>query len=286
MRSDWFDGVEDVVEDDLRFKARLKIGEDAYTSTRLKKTVFEAWDIAGVAATGAQVASSALVAQKFFAAPGILATIGIGSAAATPIGWVIAASVLSGGAWFGITRYLKDEGDKTTVIPHFINTPLDVLGLGLFDLMAPLAVKVAAVDGELHEAETAAIREHFVTRWGYSEEFVDRGLAFVRERIDEYDIKTAAATLAAFARDNPDCRAAAMLDDVVAFLREVMEADGRVDEREDMAIERVRAVFADEMRLSVSRLVAPVGRAAARVTGGLRSVLRMPAKGKAEESPE
>lgn len=270
MDEKWFEGVDDVVEDELRFKAKLGIGEDAYTSTRVKKTVFEAWDVAGVAATGAQVASSAFVAQKFFAAPSLLAAIGIGTAA-TPIGWVIAASVVSGGAWLGITRYLKDENGKTTVIPNFINTPLDVLGLGLFDLMAPLAMKVAAVDGHVHESEIDMINHYFVRRWGYSEQFVDRGLEFVSQKLGDYDIKTAAATLAAFARDNPDCKANVMLADIKSFLRDIMEADGHIDEREEMAIERVEKVFAEEIRFSISRTVAPAGKAAAQMAEGVRS---------------
>lgn len=268
MDERWFDGVEDVVHDELRFKAKLGIGEDASTSTRLKKTVFEAWDVAGVAATGAQVASSAFVAQKFFAAPTLLASIGIGTAA-TPIGWVIAASVLSGGAWLGITRYLKDDGGKTTVIPEFINTPIDVLGLGLFDLMAPLAIKVAAIDGHIHKNELDTIKHYFVRRWGYSEPFVERGLEFVSKKLDNYDIKTAAAMLGAFARNNPDCRADRMLADILVFLLEVMEADGRIDEREEMAIEWVQKVFNEEMRFSVSRSVAPVGKAAGQAASGI-----------------
>jgi uncharacterized tellurite resistance protein B-like protein len=281
MSKTWFEGVKDVVEDDLRFKAKLGIGEDAYTSTRVKKSVFEAWDVAGVAATGAQVASSALVAQKFFVAPSLLASIGIGTATAvTPIGWVIAASVLSGGAWLGITRYLKDDGSKTTVIPTFINTPVDVLGLGLFDLMAPLAMKVAAVDGHVHESEIDTIRHYFVRSWGYSDQFVDSGLEFVSQKLDSYDIKTAAATLGAFARDNPDCKANVMLADIKSFLREVMEADGRIDEREEMAIERVEKVFSEEMGFSISRTIAPVGNAATQIAGGVRSgiasVIRRP----------
>ncbi|GAW35323.1 tellurite resistance protein TerB [Roseovarius sp. A-2] len=270
MSESWFEGVNDVVEDELRFKVKLGIGEDAYTSTRLKKAVFEAWDVAGVAATGAQLASSALVAQKFFAAPSLLASIGIGTAtAATPIGWVVAASVISGGAWLGITRYLKDDGGKVKVIPEFINTPLDVLGLGLFDLIAPLAIKVAAVDGHVDDSELAAIKKYFVRTWGYSEPFVERGLAFVSAKHGDYHIKTAAAALGAFARDNPDCRADRMLADILAFLREVMEADGRIDEREEMAIERIEKVLNDEMRFSVSRTVAPVGTAASQVASGV-----------------
>ena len=287
MDEEWFEGVDDVVEDELRFKAKLGIGEDAYTSTRVKKTVFEAWEVAGVAATGAQVASSAFVAQKFFAAPSLLAAIGIGTAA-TPIGWVIAASVVSGGAWLGITRYLKNENGKTTVIPNFINTPLDVLGLGLFDLMAPLAMKVAAVDGHVHESEIDTINHYFVRRWGYSEQFVDRGLEFVSQKLGDYDIKTAAATLAAFARDNPDCKANVMLADIKSFLRDVMEADGHIDEREEMAIERVEKVFAEEIRFSISRTMAPAGKAAAQrvegVRSGVSSALRKPWKRNDEDA--
>lgn len=272
MNATWFEGVEDVVEDELRFKAKLGIGEDAYTSTRVRKSVFEAWDVAGVAATGAQVASSALVAQKFFAAPSLLASIGIGTAtAATPVGWIVAASVLSGGAWLGITRYLKDDGSKTTVIPTFINTPVDILGLGLFDVMAPLAMKVADVDGHVHQSELETIKHYFVRRWGYSNQFVDSGIAFVGQKLDDYDIKTAAATLGAFARDNPDCKANVMLADIKSFLREVMESDGRIDEREEMAIERVEKVFSEEMRFSMSRTIAPVGNAATQIAGGVRS---------------
>lgn len=287
MDENWFEGVDDVVEDELRFKAKLGIGEDAYTSTRIKKSVFEAWDVAGVAATGAQVAGSTLVAKSFFAGPSLLAAIGIGTAA-TPIGWVIAASVLSGGAWLGITRYLKDENGKTIVIPDFINTPLDVLGLGLFDVMAPLAMKVAYIDGHVHESEVDAIKHYLVQRWGYSEQFVDRGLEFVSQKIHDYDIKTSAATLGAFARDNPDCKANLMLTDIKSFLTEVMEADGRIDEREEMAIERVEKMFAEEMRFSMSRTVAPVGKAAAQTAGrirsGISSAFRKPSTHKEEDS--
>ena len=289
MDEKWFEGVDDVVEDELRFKAKLGIGEDAYTSTRVKKKVFEAWDVAGVAATGAQLASSALVAQKFFAAPSLLASIGIGTATAvTPIGWVIAASVLSGGAWLGITRYLKDDNGKTTVIPNFINTPLDVLGLGLFDLMAPLALKVAAVDGHVHDSEIDTIKRYFVRRWGYSAQFVDRGLEFVIQKLGDYDIKTTAATLAAFARENPDCKANVMLADIKSFLLDVMVADGCIDEREEMAIERVEKVFAEELRFSISRTAAPAGKAAVQMAEGVRSgiaaALQKPWKVKDEDN--
>lgn len=240
---------------------------------RLKKAVFEAWDVAGVAATGGQIASSAMIAQKFFAAPSLLSTIGLGTAtAATPVGWVIAASLVSGGAWFGITRYLKSDSGKVQSIPEFINTPIDVLGLGLFDLLAPLSLKLASVDGQISEGEIETIKDYFIKQWGYSDEFVEQGVAFVSDRLDGFDIKTTAATLGAFARDNPDCRADAMLADIVTFLREVMYADGIEDEREEMAIERINNIFTEEMSFSVSRTMAPVGRAFGQFSERVKSV--------------
>lgn len=132
-------------------------------------------------------------------------------------------------------------------------------------------MKVADVDGHTDEREVAAIKHYFVRQWGYSEKFVDRGLGFVDQKLDDYHIKTTAATLGAFARDNPDCKANVMLADITSFLREVMEADGRVDEREEMAIERVEKVFAEEMRFSLSRSVAPVGSAASKIVGSAGS---------------
>lgn len=274
MTSDhWFDGVHEVVADDLRFKARLGIGEDAYASVRFKKAIFEAWDVAGVAATGAQVAQSAFIAQKFFAAQGLLSVVGIG-AAATPIGWVVAASVVTGGAWFGITRYLKSDNGRTTVIPEFINTPLDMLGLGLFDLMAPLAIRVAAIDGRIDEAEISAMRNYFVTQWGYSTNFVEQGLGYLSEDLSKHTVRDAARTLAVFARENPDCKADTMLRDIVAFLVDVMSADGVVDEREELAIEKIRVIFAEELKFSATRALSPISKLTSRIAGSAGSAFR------------
>lgn len=262
-----FAGASAVVADPLRFKARLGIGERAYGVLRLRNAVFEAWDAAGVAATGAAVAASPAVATTFFGASGFWAALGLGGAAVTPVGWVILAGALSGGAWFGLSRALKGTGKgRVTVIPHIISTPMDVLALGLFELMAPLALKVAAVDGTVGERERAAIRGYFVQVWGYDAAFVAEALAFTEDRLDDHSIKALAAALAAFKRDNPDCDAGAMSGEILRFLREVATADGPLDEREEMAIERIGAVFADGTRFSLRRSLG-------RIAGRLRALV-------------
>ena len=161
----WFQDIETIVSEPLNFKSKLAIGEDAYTSLKLKNAVFEVWEVAGVAATAVVVAKSSVVATTFFAPSGLLAMIGIGTAV-TPVGWVIAAGVVTGGAWVGITRYLKKaSANRVTVIPKFVNTPLDVLALGLFDLLAPLALKLAGVEGRIDDAGRKHIHDYFVNQW-------------------------------------------------------------------------------------------------------------------------
>ena len=153
-QTDDFQYVDNIVGEPLKFKIKLAIGEDAFTSLKVKNAVVQAWDVAGVATTAAVVAKSSVVASTFFAPTGWLAVFGIGTAV-TPIGWVVAAGVVTGGAWYGITRHLKKAtASKVTVIPKFINTPLDVLALGLFDLMAPLALRMAE-DRENADADSA-----------------------------------------------------------------------------------------------------------------------------------
>ncbi|OMH32082.1 TerB family tellurite resistance protein [Motiliproteus sp. MSK22-1] len=241
--SQWFDGIENIVTEPLKFKAKLNIGEDAYTSLRVKNKVFEAWDAAGVAVTAAAVAKSSTVASAFFAPTGMLAALGIGTAV-TPIGWVIAAGVVGGGTWLGITRYIKNSSkDKVTVIPNFINTPLDVLALGLFDLLAPLSLKVADIDGKTDNAEREVIYKYFVDQWGYDPHFVEMGLEYTQSKLSEFSIREVAQTLANFKKTNPDCNYKSMSEEIVTFLTDVMEADGIIDKREEQAIARVRKIF-------------------------------------------
>lgn len=259
----YFDDVETIIDSPLHFKSKLCIGGDAYTTEKVKKGVFEAWDVAGVAMTASGVAQSSAVASTFFAPTGFLAALGFGTAV-TPIGWVVAFGVLSGGAWFGITKYFKQStSDKVTVIPNFINTPLDVLGLGFFDLLAPLTLKFSHVDGEIHDTERKVIYNFFVKEWGYNTEFVNAGLDYIESNISEFSIKNQCQFLADFTKNNPDCNHKSMSDDIITFLNNIMEADGRIDEREEMAIEKVKSIFNETNKLSITK----------EIKGGVSSLL-------------
>lgn len=250
----WHDGIEEIISDTLRFKARLAIGEDAYTSIRIKKKAVELFHGAAAAGTFVIGAKSATVASTFFAPTGVLAFFGIGTAA-TPVGWLIAAGILGGGGLIGVSRYIKkSSGSRVTSIPDFINTPIDLLALSLFELIAPLVIKVAATDGEIDPAEREAISSHFIEDWGFDPRFVQKGMAEAERRLPEFSVEALAQALAEFKKCNKDCNYEEMSRELIKFLREITAADGRIDKREEAAIEEIQAVFKDVARFKLNAL--------------------------------
>ncbi len=254
-QKDWFQDIETIIAEPLNFKAKLAIGEAAYKSLKLKNTVLQVWDVAGVATTAAVVAKSSAVASTFFAPTGFLAALGLGTAV-TPVGWVIAAGVVTGGAWLGITRHLKKAtADKLTVVPNFINTPLDVLALGLFDLLAPLALKVVENKGSIDDIDRQQIHRYFVRQWGYDSEFVAEGINYIESMLSELSIKALAQTIADFSARNPDCNFGIMSQEILGFLRSMVTVDGRIDEKDEIAIEKIATIFNSANKFSLKKKV-------------------------------
>lgn len=231
-----FDGVERVVAEPLRFKAKLAIGENAYASLRLINRTREVWDVLGAAGAGAAVAKSSLVASTFFAPTGLLGALGIGTAA-TPIGWVALAALASGGACYGVYRWLgNSKGSRVIEIPRFLNTPLDTLGLALFDLIAPLALRLAAVDGQIEPAERQALVTHLVDEWGLDAAFVAQAVAQIEPGVVQGSVQEMATELSTFLHANPDCNHAAIAADLGQFLRSLLEAGGPLTSAEADAL--------------------------------------------------
>lgn len=217
------EGVTRVVAEPLRFKAKLAIGENAYKSLRMINRTREVWDVLGAAGAGAAVVKS-----------GVL---GIG-AATTPIGWVALAALASGGACYGLYRWLGDtKGSRVIEIPKFLNTPLDTLGLALFDLIAPLALRLAAVDGSIEPAERHALVQHLVDDWGLDASFVTQAIAQIEPGVMQGSVEEMAAELSAFLHANPDCNHKAIATDLGEFLRRLLEAGGPLSEAEETALQ-------------------------------------------------
>lgn len=247
---DTFSDIERVVSDTLRFKRKLAIGGDAYASMRIGKTLQEIWDVGGVAATGGGVAASTTVAGTFFGS--WLTGIGLATAA-TPIGWVIGAAVASGGAYYGVTRLFKGYGQaRVETIPKFINTPIDLLGASLMDLVGAFALKVAAIDGDVDPSEATVIKEYFVDEWGYDRVYTEKAFSILEENSDQTRITEMTKTFAEFAKSNPDCNFQEIRNELVSLITQVAEADGRMDEREELAIDKVTQLLDQEASVLTS----------------------------------
>lgn len=243
-----------VVADPLRFKQRLQIGEEAFALLRAKKHLFTAYETAGAAATAAGVASSSAVAGTFFAPSGLAAALSLATAA-TPVGWVVAAAVLAGGGYYGVSRWFANKSNAfVDTIPKYINTPIDVLGAALIDLLGSLALRVAMIDGRIDPEERTCIKDHLVQDWGFDPDYVTHALDALTPSADLTRVKTITRDLAQFQAANPDCNAPAMQAELMRFLRELVASDGVVDEREELALEAIERVLQEESQSAIAQI--------------------------------
>ncbi|WP_343640599.1 hypothetical protein [Roseateles sp.] len=234
-------GVDHVVADPLRFKAKLAIGEAAYASLRMINRGREVWDVLGAAGAGAAVAKTGMVASLL-------------GASATPIGWVALAALASGGACYGMYRLLSStKGERVIEIPKYLNTPLDTLGLALFDLIAPLSLRLAAVDGAVEPAERQYLIDHLIADWGLDRGFVEQSVAAVEARLGGSELEAMAAEGAEFLHLNPDCNHATIAKELGVFMRGMLEAGGPLTPAETEALDTVVRLLATAPAGELSR---------------------------------
>lgn len=236
--------VRRVVSQPLQFKAKLGIGEDAYSSLQAGRAVGELWHVGTAAAAGGVAAGSSAVASTFFGT--WLTALGIGTAV-TPIGWVIGGAAAAGAlSWGALRAWRSYSGSRVEAVPRFINTPIDYLAASLFDLIGGLSIIVAREAGGLDEAERAAVMDYFQGEWGIDPEYIAAALPALEESTLGASVRDAAKALAEYKRNNPDCDYEAMSAEVLRFLKEIAEADGALDAAELDAIAAVEATLREE----------------------------------------
>ena len=230
---------EQIIDQPILFKEKLGIGEKAYAFLRYRGNLSTFSEAIGIGATASGIASSSMVASTFFAPASsgfiasALSTVGLGATAATPVGWIIGAGVIAGGAYVGISRLFESpKNDGMVVIPKYINTPLEALGAALLELMLPVSLKMAAADGEISAKERSVISNHYVANWGFNPVFVQKLMAQFEQELANVSYSKLVSSLVAYTEDSPDCDREAIMGSVLTHLREIAEADGQVHTNE------------------------------------------------------
>jgi len=260
-----FDRVITVLANEERFKLKLGMGRDVFGSIKAGDLIGRFTSVSSAAGAGAGVAF-AVTGPSTIWAP-LLAYVGLAS---NPIGWIVGAAVASGGAYYGVSHLFKTySSSRIDEIPKFLNTGLDVLGSAMLDLLGSLALKVAAIDGHIDASERVAIQGYFVEEWGYDPDYVQHALDVLQQNVDKSRLSEMANSLAEFSRQNPDCNFQAIQAELRKLLTEVAEADGHLDEREEMAIERIENALRERNSLIsstvsvISEVASGMGNAAA-----------------------
>lgn len=130
----------------------------------------------------------------------------------------------------------KGKGSRVIEIPRYLNTPLDALGMALFDLLAPMALRMAAVDGTVSNAERNHLAQHLVEEWGLDASFVAQAIALIEPEAVTGSLETMAMEAAGFLHANPDCNHSAITSEYVEFVRQLLETDGAVSDAEAAAL--------------------------------------------------
>ena len=229
--------AEEIVADDLKFRHKLGIGEDAYGTLKVASRLSPV--VAGAA--GAAVASSPIVASAFFGgtAATVAGWLGLGLAATTPVGWITAAGVATGVAYMGVRKIRKKLIDE---VPRLIDTPLDVLATSVVGFLMPVAIRLALADGNVDNRERRKIKDYFINEWGYSESFAERKIDEFQNEPDLVSLDELFSALEEFKNHDKDCNFDQIFRELLNFLDELANSDGEFHHGEKATIGEVKTL--------------------------------------------
>ncbi len=141
-------------------------------------------------------------------------------------------------------KYLQraKQAESLATIPRCLQTPLDVLGLAVADILLPTAVKVAQCDGQFAASERGAILQHFVSTWGLDAEFLSFKINEIETETENFSYLRLRDSL------KSQCQRlhlpySALASELLHIVEQVIVADGILNRREQREITTLRAVL-------------------------------------------
>jgi len=232
---DFFDEMdsEKIVEIPERFKIKLELDERSYKYLSSAKNLKEFVEVittsgAGALSGGAYYWATATAFSRF------LLVFGIGS------GWWVPVAVGGGVAFAGICliKYCFYRADKLTMdhIPKFINTPLDILGASLADVLVYPAVKISICDGHFSKSEYDFIVNSLYEEWGINKEYCVKVVKAALDSIYEYSYQATFDLISGVCGQNKELNRTKICTDVCRLVEGLVYADGEftIDEHAEL----------------------------------------------------
>lgn len=235
--SNMFSETQSVIDDEFKFKAKLGIGDEHFQYlNNAKNLIGFSESIAG----GIGVGGVTAVAWYSTLGVGSKLLLGVGIAS-SPVGWFIGAATVGAAGIYGLKKFHektmgKAENELVTKVPKFLNTPLDLLGLSLANIILPPSIKIACSDGNFCESEKKKISDYFVKQWGFNSEFIGKLIQTQETTLDQFSYKEYAETLKQVCENTSEFKFDNLIDEILPLLNEIMIADGTVHHAEEQEL--------------------------------------------------
>ncbi|HIA45795.1 MAG TPA: TerB family tellurite resistance protein [Methylococcaceae bacterium] len=128
-------------------------------------------------------------------------------------------------------------------MPNFINTPIDVLGGSICDVLTPILLKIAYADNDFSVEEKETIVNYFTDQWGINPAYIENLISEIGNEFTEFDYVILADSLKELAIESGDIKYDDMVKEIISAAEEVMASDGSIDEREVQEIEKLKLAF-------------------------------------------
>jgi tellurite resistance protein len=228
----WAEEPSTVIDDTEVFKARLQIGAEAFKVLSAAENMGSMMSMvggAGLFSTGATAA--------WFSSLGVMGKIGLMvGTVSTPMGWIGLAGAGGAVATYGVSKFLKSAKDEAVVeVPKYIRSPIDMLALLIFNLMAAVALKIAHADGKYCIQEREVIERYLVRGWGFNPTFIATNLKRVQLGLDKFSYDQLAEELKDCEKKG-DIKYDTMVEEIISFAKGVTNADGIVHDAEKVEL--------------------------------------------------
>jgi len=232
-----------VIDFPLQFKAKLKIGDKAYTY--LSKA--DNWVDFSIKLS-AGVNGSALAGVAWFATLGPFAKLALFfGVASMPVGWIAGAGALSTVLAYGLMKANEKTKDATFItIPKHLNTPLDLLGQTVISLILPITVKMALIDGRFCENERKVLGNYLAKEWGFNRHFIANTMTEQESMITDIDYEEYRELLIALTCTNKEIKYDVIKEELLVILTEVIKADGKMSTEEELELEKLSNIINEQ----------------------------------------